>query len=127
MAARQHYITNGFDEGRTDRKPDQVIVHNADGSTTTTIYDAANTASWNSFRTDQDAQGHVTHQLGVNEGGSSWQNDYDVAGNQSWVTKITVTSSSNQLVSQVTNNDDGNADAAPPTIRQTPIPGRPSP
>ena len=107
VAARQHYITNGFDEGRTDRKPDQVIVHNADGSTTTTIYDAANTASWNSFRTDQDAQGHVTHQLGVNEGGSSWQNDYDVAGNQSWVTKITVTSSSNQLVSQVTNNDDG--------------------
>ena len=107
VAARQHYITHGFDEGRTDSKPDQVVVHNADGSTTTTINDAANTASWNSFRTDQDAQGHVTHQLGVNEGGSSWQNDYDVAGSQSWITKISVTNSSNQLVSQVTNNDDG--------------------
>jgi uncharacterized membrane protein YGL010W len=107
VAARQHYITTGFDEGRTDSHPNQLIVHNPDGSTTTTIVDGADVATWNSFRTEQDAQGHITHQLGLNEGGSSWQNDYDVAGNQSWITKISVFDSSNHLVSQVTNNDDG--------------------
>jgi hypothetical protein len=105
--ARKHYIIAGFDQGRTDRKPDQVVVHNPDGSTTTTINDASNAYAWDSFRTDQDALGHLTHQLGVNDGGSSWQNDYDVAGSQSWITKISITNASNQLVSQVTNNDDG--------------------
>jgi hypothetical protein len=105
-AARQHYITNGFDEGRTDHSP-EVVVHNPDGSTTTTIYDIANVTGWNTFRTDQDALGHVTYQLGIDHSGGSWENDYDVAGNQSWITKISTFDSSSHLMSQVTNNDDG--------------------
>jgi hypothetical protein len=84
-----------------------VNVRNLDGTTTITINDAAGQYGWTSFRTEQDAQGHVTHQLGLNDGGSSWQNDYDVAGNQSWITKISAFDPANQLVSQVTNNDDG--------------------
>jgi hypothetical protein len=62
---------------------------------------------WNSFRTDRDAQGNVTNQLGINEGGGTWQNEYDVAGTQSWSTRMTVTNGAGQLVSRTTNNDDG--------------------
>jgi RTX calcium-binding nonapeptide repeat (4 copies)/Cadherin domain/Haemolysin-type calcium binding protein related domain len=87
--------------------PDHGTAPNPDGSTTTTIYDAPNLYSWNSFRTDTDASGNVTYQLGIDDGGGSWQNEYDVAGNQSWSTRITVTSATGQLVSQTINNDDG--------------------
>src|SRR3954454_20925201 len=47
--------------------PDQTSVTNPDGSTTTTIYDAPNLYSWYSFRTDKNAQGNRTYQIGTTD------------------------------------------------------------
>jgi hypothetical protein len=106
-AARQHYIAYGFDEGLTDRKPDQVVVHNQDGSTTTTIYEVFDTQDWNSFRTDTDAQGHVTWQLGIKDNGATWQNVFDVAGAFGWDHITSTFDTAGHLLTQTTALDDG--------------------
>jgi Cadherin domain/Haemolysin-type calcium binding protein related domain/RTX calcium-binding nonapeptide repeat (4 copies) len=82
--------------------PDQVAVQTSGGSATT-IYDAPDVFSWRSFETDTDAQGHVIREIGINDGGGDWQNEYNGAG---WSTRITVHSATGELVSQTTNNTD---------------------
>jgi len=43
----------------------------------------------------------VINQVGVNgPGGGTWQNEYDVDHTQSWLTRITVTNGTGQIVSQ---------------------------
>ncbi|MEY9427047.1 hypothetical protein ABH975_002362 [Bradyrhizobium ottawaense] len=85
--------------------PDHTTVTHGDGSTTTTIYDAPNLYSWSSFRTEANAQGAPTYQIGYTDGGGNWQNEYDVGSTQSWTTRMTVTNAAQQVVSRTTVND----------------------
>lgn len=85
--------------------PDHTTVTNGDGSTTTVIYDAPNLYSWNSFRTEANAQGAPTYQIGTTDGGGTWQNEYDASNTQIWSTRMTVTNAAHQIVSQTTVND----------------------
>jgi hypothetical protein len=78
-----------------------------DDTTRVTINDAADNFGWTSFRTDSNAQGNVTFQIGINDGGSSWTNEYDAASVAAWSTRITLYDAANRIVSQTTNNDNG--------------------
>jgi Ca2+-binding RTX toxin-like protein len=84
--------------------PDDITVVHGDGSKTETIYDAPKLFYWNSFRTETNAQGAVTSEVGTNDGGGTWQNSYNGAG---YSTQMTVTSANGQMVSRTTNNNDG--------------------
>lgn len=85
--------------------PDKTEVTHADGSKTTTIYDAPDFYSWYSFRTEADAQGRLTYQIGTTNGGGTWENEYDAGNTQSWSTRMTVTNAAHQVVSRTTVND----------------------
>src|SRR5713101_2064366 len=87
--------------------PDHYTVQNPNGTSTTMIYDAPNLYSWTSFRTDSNAQGTPYYQIGVNDGGGTWENEYDLGNANTWTTRMTVHNAAGQLVSQTTNNDDG--------------------
>ena len=85
--------------------PDDIVVVHGDGSKTQTFYDAPKLGYWYSFRTETNAQGIITSEVGtLDGGGGTWQNDYNGAG---YSTKMTVTNGNGQLVSRTTNNTDG--------------------
>ena len=69
--------------------------------------DQPDVTGWSSFHTDYDTSGNVTSQTGVNDGGSSWVNTYDTAGNFNWSYMTSVYDAGHNLVSQTQTNDDG--------------------
>jgi hypothetical protein len=85
-------------------------VNNPDGTSTVTIYDTADSFGWSSFKSTysgRDGHGSLLSQLGTNDGGSTWQNVYDVAHSQSWDHTTSTFDAAGHLLTRATTNDDG--------------------
>ena len=85
-------------------------VNNPDGTSTVTIYDTADAFGWSSFKSTYngpDGHGSLLSQLGTNDGGSTWQNVYDIAHTQSWDYTASTFDATNHLLTRATTNDDG--------------------
>jgi Ca2+-binding RTX toxin-like protein len=82
-------------------------VNNGDGSSTTTLYDAANAHPWASEVTTTDTQGSLATQTIVEDNATSWVNAYDTTNASSWLWTTSNYDAGGHLVSQVGTNDDG--------------------
>ena len=85
-------------------------VNNANGTSTVTIHDGADAFGWSSFTSTYngpDGHGSLLSQLGINDGGSKWQNVYDVAHTQSWNFTVSTFDSTDHLLTRTATNDDG--------------------
>jgi hypothetical protein len=82
-------------------------VHNPDGSTAITTYDAGNDTPWASQIATTDTQGSLATQTVVTDGGTKWVNSFDTTGTQTWTTMSASYDAANHQLTQLVNNDDG--------------------
>jgi Ca2+-binding RTX toxin-like protein len=82
-------------------------VNNGDGSSTTTLYDAANAHPWASIVTATDTLGSLASQTVVEDNGTSWVNAYDTTNAGSWQWTTSNYDAGGHLLSQAGTNDDG--------------------
>ncbi len=72
-----------------------------------TLVDRNDMAGWSTFETDYDAAGNVVSQTGINDGGSSWVNVYDPTGTQNFISYTDYRDVSGAVVSHTQANRDG--------------------
>jgi hypothetical protein len=85
-------------------------INNPDGTSTVTVYDGADAYGWASFKSTYngpDGHGSLLSQLGANDGGSKWQNVYDVAHTQSWDHYTATFDPADHLLTKAVTYDDG--------------------
>ncbi|HEY4941090.1 MAG TPA: M10 family metallopeptidase C-terminal domain-containing protein [Rhizomicrobium sp.] len=106
----QFQFTDGVFAYDTQGRVTSQTVHDNNGTTTVTVFDAADTAPWASEATTYTANGSIAEQVTATDAGSEWFNVYDTTGTNAflWQTYYATPSGGHTSnVSVVTTNDDG--------------------
>ena len=82
----------------------------ASGTSTVTTYDGADAYGWHSFTSTYNGlngHGSLKSQLGINDGGSTWKNVFDVAHAYSWNFYIETSGPNGNVLTRAVTWDDG--------------------
>ncbi len=96
-----------YADGTVDVSVITSTVHNGDGTTTVTTYDAGNGTPWATLITVLDAGGSLASQTVTTDAGTKWVNTYDTLSNQSWARQSDSYNAGGQQLTHFSANDGG--------------------